>query len=171
MTAAVIGLPQLIVLLVALQRVGELVYARRNERRLLAAGGREVGAGHYPLFILLHGGWLAALFVLTPPNAPVSWPLLGLFVVLQMARIWVIVSLGRYWTTRIVTLAGAPLVRRGPYRYLRHPNYWIVALEVAVLPLAFGQWPIALVFTALNLPLLWHRSRVEEEALADRRTP
>jgi methyltransferase len=165
----VTGLPQLVVVLVALQRLLELLYSRRNERRLLAAGGREVGARHYPLFILLHGGWLAALFLLTPQDAPVIWPLLALFVGLQIGRVWVIVSLGRYWTTRIITLPGAPLVQRGPYRWLRHPNYWIVALEITVLPLAFGQWLIALVFTILNLALLRHRVRIEEAALADRR--
>lgn len=164
------GLPQLVVALVALQRVAEIAHSRRNERRLLAAGGREVGGRHYPLFIVLHGGWLASLFVFTPPDAAVHWPLLALFVVLQVGRIWVIATLGRYWTTRIITLSGTPLVRRGPYRLVRHPNYWIVTLEIAVLPLAFGQWQIALVFTALNLALLRHRVRMEEAALADRRS-
>ncbi|HEX2257446.1 MAG TPA: isoprenylcysteine carboxylmethyltransferase family protein [Afifellaceae bacterium] len=164
------GLPQLVFALVAVQRLLEIAYSRYNERRLLAAGAREVGARHYPLFMLLHGGWLVALFVSTPPDAPVSWSLLALFVFLQIGRVWVIASLGRYWTTRIVTVPGAPLVRRGPYRILRHPNYWIVALEIAVLPLAFGQWAIALIFTLLNLALLRHRVRVEEAALADRRT-
>jgi methyltransferase len=164
----VIGLPQLIVLLVALQRLAELVLSRRNERRLRQAGAREAGAGHYPLFVLLHGGWLVALFVLTPPDAPIVWPLLAFFIVLQAARVWVIATLGRYWTTRILTLPGAPLVRHGPYRFVRHPNYVVVGLELAVLPLAFGQWLIALVFTAINLPLMWHRIRVEDAALADR---
>jgi methyltransferase len=166
----VTGLPQLIVALVALQRLAELAYSRRNERRLLAAGGREAGARHYPLFVLLHGGWLAALFVLTPTEAPVSWPLLALFVALQIGRLWVIASLGRYWTTRIITVPGAPLVQSGPYRLVRHPNYWIVALEIAILPLAFREWLIALVFTILNLALLRHRVRIEDAALADRET-
>lgn len=162
------GLPQLIVLLVAAQRLGELVLARRNTARLLAHGGRELGRRHYPLFILLHGGWLAALFVLTPAGAPVSWPLLAAFAVLQGLRVWVVASLGPFWTTRIITVPDAPLVRRGPYRWLRHPNYLVVIAEIAVLPLAFGMAGLAVVFSVLNLALLAWRVRVEAGALAGR---
>jgi methyltransferase len=158
-----------LVLLVSLQRLAEVAWSRRNEQRLLAAGGIEVGAAHYPLFFVLHGSWLAALWLLVPANAPVIWPLLVLFALLQAARLWVITSLGRYWTTRIITVPGAPLVRRGPYRWLKHPNYFVVAGEIAVLPLAFGAWEIALLFSTLNALLLWHRIRVEEQALAPRR--
>ena len=118
---------------------------------------------------MLHGSWLAALWLLVPADAPVIWPLLVLFALLQAARLWVIASLGRYWTTRIITVPGAPLVRRGPYRWIKHPNYLVVAAEIAVLPLAFGAWEIALVFSALNALLLYHRIRVEEAALAPRR--
>ena len=160
------SLGQAIILLVALQRLAELIYARRNTQRLLTAGGKEAGSAHYPLFIILHGSWLLALFVLVPADAPIHWGLIGLFVALQMGRIWVIASLGGRWTTRVITLPNAPLVRRGPYRWLRHPNYLIVAAEIAVLPLAFGAWQIALVFTALNLPLLAYRIRVEDRALS-----
>ena len=158
-----------LVLLVAAQRLGEVVWARRNERRLRAAGGAEVGARHYPMFFVLHGSWLAALWLLVPPEAPVIWPLLVFFALLQVARVWVIASLGRYWTTRIISVREAPLVRRGPYRWLKHPNYLVVAGEIAVLPLAFGAWRVALVFSALNGLLLWHRIRVEDAALARRR--
>lgn len=158
-----------LVLLVAAQRLAEVALARRNERRLLARGAIEFGASHYPLFFVLHGSWLAALWVLAPVDAPVIWPLLVLFALLQAARLWVITSLGRYWTTRIVTVPGVPLVRRGPYRWIKHPNYLVVAAEIAVLPLAFGAWEIALLFSALNAVLLWHRIRVEEAALAPRR--
>ncbi len=163
------GLPQIVVLLVAAQRLGELVVAQRNTRRLLREGGREIGARHYPLFVLLHGGWLVAMFLLVPSSAPVSLPLLAIFVVLQLLRVWIVLTLGRYWTTRIVTVPGAPLVRRGPYRFLRHPNYVVVIGEIALLPLAFGAWQIALVFSILNLALLWHRIRIEDAALAARR--
>ncbi|MFQ5773613.1 MAG: isoprenylcysteine carboxyl methyltransferase family protein [Kiloniellaceae bacterium] len=163
------SLPQAVVLLVALQRLAELAYARRNTKRLRAAGGIEAGAGHYPLFVLLHGSWLAALFFLIPRAATANWWLLGLYLLLQAGRLWVIASLGPRWTTRIIVPPGAPLVRRGPYRFLRHPNYLIVAAEIAVLPLAFGAWELALVFTALNIPLLAYRIRVEERALAPRR--
>ncbi|WP_029007420.1 isoprenylcysteine carboxyl methyltransferase family protein [Azospirillum halopraeferens] len=165
------GLPQLIVLLVAAQRLIELVLARRNTARLLAAGAREEGAAHYPLFVALHAAWLVALFAAVPADAPVNGVLLALFVLLQAGRVWVIASLGRFWTTRVVTLPGAPLVRRGPYRLVRHPNYLIVAAELAVLPLAMGQVAIAVLFSLLNVPLTWHRIRVEERALAPRAAP
>ncbi len=160
------GLAQIVILLVALQRLAELGYARRNARRLLAAGGVEHGAGHYPLFVALHGAWLAALFVLVPAEAPADWGLLGLYGLLQLGRLWVIASLGGRWTTRVIVVPGAPLVTRGPYRFLRHPNYLVVALEIPVLPLAFGAWQIALGFGLANLALLAHRIRVEERALA-----
>jgi methyltransferase len=163
------GLPQILVLLVALQRLGELLLARRNTQRLLAQGAREVGRGHYPFFILLHGSWLLAIFLAAPPVGALSYPLLLLFLLLQAGRIWVVASLGGYWTTRVITLPGAPLVRRGPYRYLKHPNYLIVIGEIAVLPLTFGLWEIALLFSLANLLLLFHRVRVEERALLARR--
>ena len=117
---------------------------------------------------MLHAAWLAALVYYTPPGTPVSTPWLTVYIVLQFARIWVIASLGRFWTTRIITRAGTALVRRGPYRYVRHPNYAIVTAEIAVLPLVFGHWPIALVFSLLNLLVLRERIRVENEALAER---
>lgn len=161
-----IGLPQIVALLVALQRLGELVYARRNTKRLLAAGAVEHGARHYPLFVALHGGWLAALAVLVAPAAPVDWALLGLYGLLQLGRLWAMTSLGPRWTTRVIALPGAPLVGRGPYRFARHPNYLVVALEIPLLPLAFGAWQIALGFGLANLALLAHRIRVEDRALA-----
>ncbi len=164
-----LGPPQVIVLLVAAQRLAELVYARRNARRLLAEGGIEHGAGRYPLMVLLHAVWLAALFGLVPPGAPVSWPLIGVYLVLQAARLWVLASLGRFWTTRVITVPDAPLVRRGPYRWIRHPNYLIVAAEIALLPLAFGAWELALGFSLANAAVLADRIRIEEKALAPRR--
>lgn len=158
-----------LLLAVLAQRIGELVYARRNEARLKAAGGIEHGAGHYPLVVGLHGAWLLALWLLVPASQPVDWWLLGAFGLAQLGRLWVLASLGRWWTTRVITLPGAPLVRRGPYRYLRHPNYLVVAAEIALLPLAFGAWEIALVFSVLNAVLLAWRIRIENAALADRR--
>lgn len=155
---------------VAVQRIGELVLARRNTARLLASGGIEVGARHYPLFVLLHGSWLLALlFWVSKVDAPVSWPLIGVFVVLQLGRVWVLATLGPYWTTRIISIPDRPLITNGPYRLVRHPNYWIVVGEIAVLPLAFGSWPIAIVFSLLNAILLRHRIRVEDSALNERR--
>ena len=155
--------------LVAAQRVAEAVYAERNTRTLKAGGAQEIGAGHYPLLVLLHAAWLAAMFLLVRADTPISWPWLSVYVALQGVRVWVIASLGRYWTTRIITLEAAPLVARGPYRWLRHPNYAVVVAEIAVLPLAFGAWRIALAFSVLNLALLAWRIRIEERALAPRR--
>jgi len=159
-----------VLILVALQRLVELLYARRNTARLLARGAQEVGAGHYPLILLLHAAWLAAMALTIPPATPPHWPLLGLYLLLQVARLWAIASLGPYWTTRIVTLPDAQLVRRGPYRFLRHPNYLVVALELAVLPLAFGAWQLAAVFTLLNAAVLALRIKVENAVLAERRS-
>jgi methyltransferase len=164
------GLAQWLVVAVAVQRLGELVLARRNTKNLLAAGGLESGAGHYWLIVGLHGGWLAAIFVAISPGAAVNWWLVGAFGVLQIGRIWVIASLGRFWTTRIITVPGAPLVRRGPYRWMRHPNYLIVAGEIAVLPLAFGAWRIALGFSLANMVLIAWRIRIENATLESRRT-
>ena len=163
------GLIHLVVALVALQRVAELIYARRNERNLLAAGGIETGARHYPLFVMLHAGWLGALALLIEADRPVSALLLAVFVLLQAARIWIVATLGRFWTTRIITVPDQPLVTAGPYRFLRHPNYVVVVGELAILPLAFGAWGLALLFSVLNGLLLAHRIRVENAALAPRR--
>lgn len=157
-----------ILALVVLQRLGELVVANRNTARLMARGAREVGAAHYPLFILLHASWLVAIALTTPLDRQPNWPLIGVFVLLQGLRIWVVTTLGPYWTTRVITLDDAPLVRKGPFRLVRHPNYWVVCGEIAVLPLAFGNWPVALVWTLLNAILLRHRIRVETEALGSR---
>jgi methyltransferase len=158
-----------IIALVALQRLVELVAATRNTRALLSRGGVEHGASHYPLIVLLHAAWLLSLLFLVPADAPLSWFWLGIFLVLQGLRLWVVASLGPYWTTRVITLPEAPLVRRGPYRFLRHPNYVVVAAEIAVLPLVFGAWRIALVFSLLNAMMLAWRIRIEEQALTPRR--
>lgn len=154
--------------LVALQRLAELAIAARNTRRLLSRGGREIGASHYPLFVVLHASWLAAILLTVPRSTEPSWGLLAIFAVLQVLRLWVMASLGSFWTTRIITLDGAPLVRRGAYRWMRHPNYWIVVGEIALLPLAFGAWHVALIWSVLNALLLRHRIRLENAALGAR---
>jgi methyltransferase len=160
----------IVLLLVATQRLAELVYARHNTRRLLARGATESGAGHYPLLVALHTLWLAALAVFVPADTAPVWSLLAVFAVLQALRVWVLFTLGRYWTTRIITLPGAPLVRRGPYRLVRHPNYLVVAGEILVLPLAFGAWEIAVIFSLANAAILALRIRCEERALRPRRS-
>lgn len=166
---AAVGSPLVWILaFVVAQRLAELALARTNTRRLIARGGREVGRAHYPLFILLHGSWLLAIAATVPLETQPVWSLVGVFAVLQALRIWVIVTLGRYWTTRIITLDAAPLIRHGPFRWVRHPNYWIVAGEIAILPLAFGAWEIALGFSILNALLVRHRIQVETAALMPR---
>lgn len=155
--------------LVALQRVAELLYAARNTRRLLTAGGIESGAIQYPFIVLMHAAWLASMALFIPPATVPNWWLIGLYALLQPLRVWTIATLGPYWTTRIITVPGAPLVRGGPYRLLRHPNYAVVCAEIAILPLAFGAVEIAIVFSILNASLLSWRIRTEERVLRERR--
>ena len=150
---------------VTLQRLAELALANRNTRQLRAAGAIEYGRRHYPAIVTLHAAWLAGLWGLGY-GSPVDRVFLMGFAVLQGARIWVIASLGRRWTTRVMVLAGEPLVRRGPYRFLRHPNYLVVALEIAVVPLALGLPRYAAVFFVLNVVVLLVRIRAENTALA-----
>ena len=154
-----------ILALVTLQRLGELVLARRNTRLLLANGAYEASPGHYPLIVAVHGLWLIALWLLAP-GRPIVWPLIALFILLQLARLWVLATLGKRWTTRIIVTPGAPLVAGGPFRFVRHPNYLVVVLEIAVLPLAFGLWELAVIFSLLNAVVLAIRIRAEEKALA-----
>lgn len=155
--------------LIIVSRLAEMAVAERNTRRLRAEGWREVGARHYPLFIALHASLLAALALTTPLHRQPAWALVAALAVLQALRFWTIASLGPLWTTRVLTRDDVPLGRRGPYRFIAHPAYMVVSVEVAVLPLAFGNWPVALIWTALNALLLRHRIRIEDAVLAGRR--
>lgn len=150
-----------------IQRLAELVLARRNHRALLARGAIEVGERHYNAFVALHAGWLLALVVTIDPRASMSIPLLSVFGLLQCGRIWVIATLGTRWTTRVMVLPGATRIRGGPYRFVDHPNYLIVCGEIAVVPLVFGAWTLAVVASVLNLLLLRKRLVVENQALAE----
>jgi methyltransferase len=153
-----------ILALVTLQRLGELWLSNRNTRRLIAKGAREHSPGHYPLIVAVHAAWLVALWWLAL-NRPVDGFWLAIFLAVEFARIWVLVSLGPRWTTRIIVIPDAPLVRRGPYRFVNHPNYLVVVAEIAVLPLVFGLWKVALVFTLLNAAILAIRIPAENAAL------
>lgn len=158
-------LPALVfVAFLVLQRGGELIVARRNTRRLLARGAVEHGAAHYPLIVALHATWLLAIAVLGWSN-PVSPGWLAVFAILQALRLWVLVSLGPRWTTRIIVL-DEPLVVRGPYRWVSHPNYLVVIAEIAVAPMVLGLWPVAVVFSVLNAGVLAIRIRAENAALS-----
>jgi methyltransferase len=161
-----------LLLFVTLQRLAELVHARRNTRRLLTEGAVEIGAAHYPLLVLLHAAWLASLwFWLSSGRAELDTLAAIAYLLVQLLRIWVMASLGRYWTTRILVPVAAPLVQRGPYRFLKHPNYLVVAAEIALLPLALGAWTLAVLFSVLNAAAVSWRIRIEEASLALRRHP
>ena len=156
---------QTALVLVILQRTGELILAGANTRRLLRLGAIEIDRRGYKWFVALHAAWLSALAATVPAAAPPRWPLLVAFILLQAGRVWVIASLGRRWTTRLIVLPEAPSVTRGPYRWLSHPNYLIVAGEIAILPLAFDALAIAVGFSACNALLLLRRVRLEQAAL------
>lgn len=157
-------LPYIIMALVTAQRLAELVIAASNTRYQRALGAIEIGRAHYPVMVALHASWLAVLW-LTVGGQPVSLPLLGVFVLLQALRIWVLATLGRRWTTRIIVRPGAPLVTGGPFRFIRHPNYCVVVGEIAVLPLVFGLVWVAVIWSLLNAAMLWVRIRSESQAL------
>ena len=154
----------LILAVVTLERLAELALARRNTRRLLARGAVESGESHYPLLVGLHAAWLVGLWLMAW-DRPANLVLLALYGVALAFRIWTMASLGERWTTRIITLPGAARVRRGPYRFMPHPNYVVVVVEIAVLPLMFGLAAYAAVFSLLNASALWVRIRAEEAAL------
>jgi methyltransferase len=160
-----------IVGLIVLSRLAELFWSARTTRQLLARGGFEAGAGQYQYFVLLHVAWLATVLFVTPPDRATVWPLVGVLALLQFARIWTIISLGAYWTTKVVVVPHQPDIRKGPYAIATHPAYLIASLEIAVLPLAFGEIIVAAVFVVLNTFLLAWRVRVEDEALAIARRP
>ena len=156
--------PYWIMAFVTLQRLSELIIARRNTRRLMAAGATEYGRDHYPVMVTLHAAWLVVLW-LSVGQRPVNLMLLGIFAVLQALRVWVLAVLGPRWTTRIIVLPGAALVARGPFRWVSHPNYCVVTAEIAVLPLTFGLIGIAAEFTLLNAAMLYVRIGTEARAL------
>lgn len=159
MTAA-----EFILALVTLQRAGELVLSHYNTRRLMARGAVEVAPRHYPLMVAVHAGWLISLWVFGH-DRPVKIAALLIYLMLQGLRIWVMRTLGPRWTTRIIVLPGESLVSAGPYRFLAHPNYAVVAGEIAVLPLVLGLPLAAILFTALNSAVLAIRIRAENRAL------
>lgn len=159
-----------ILIYIVVQRLGELVYANRNTRRLLSEGGEEFGADHYQYFIFLHSAWLAVIFLMVDPLHTLNPVLLALFVSTQILRVWTLASIGRWWTTRIISAPHFDLARRGPYKFLNHPNYLVVVLEIAIVPLLMGLPWVALVFSILNAVLLRHRIGVENKVLAQRKT-
>lgn len=161
----------LAVVLVAGQRLFELRLSRRNEKRLRARGAIERGRGHYPFMVAVHVLWLVSTLVeglLRGPALPVYWPVpLALFLLVQPLRYWAVFSLGDNWNTKVLVVPGAKPVRSGPYRYLDHPNYVVVVVEILTFPLIFGAWLTALVFTVLNASVLRVRIKEENRALRE----
>lgn len=158
--------------LLVIQRLGELLLAKRNERWMKERGAQEIGQDHYKYIVLLHISFLLAVSVETALRGfslSIFWTvMLGIFVLAQFLRFWTIKSLGRFWNTKIIVLPDANVVKKGPYRYLKHPNYMIVVLEILSLPLIFSSYITAIVFTLLNgFLLLKVRIPIEEKALKD----
>lgn len=149
---------------IIVQRLAELLIAKRNTAALMARGAVEYGAEHYRYIVLLHTAWIVALVVFGF-NQPVHLGALVIFIMLQVFRVWILLSLGERWTTRIIVL-DEPLVAKGPFKWFRHPNYMLVVAEIFIAPLVLGLWPIAIIFSLLNAAMLFVRIRAEERALA-----
>jgi len=149
---------------IIVQRLSELVIAKRNTARLLTKGAYEVGASHYPVMVGMHSAWIACLMIVGHDES-VAFGWLALFAILQVFRLWILGSLGGRWTTRIIILE-EPLVVRGPFKYVSHPNYMLVVAEIIVAPMVLGLVWVAVAFTVLNAAMLWVRIGVEDKALA-----
>lgn len=154
----------IILFLVTLQRMSELIIAKRNTAGLMAKGAVEHGASHYPVMVVLHASWLAGLWYFGW-NAAIVWPFMAIYIALQAFRVWILATLGARWTTRILTVPNETLVAKGPYKFFRHPNYLLVLLEVPLLPLAFGLPWFAALYGMLNIAMLAWRIRIEDQAL------
>lgn len=154
----------LLLLAITLQRLGELAIAARNTRTLLAGGAYEAGRAQYPVMVAFHAAWLITLWIFGW-NQPLQFGFVAALLLLQAARFWVIATLGNRWTTRIIVVPGAPLVTSGPFRFVRHPNYLVVALELPLVSLALGLPWHALLFGIANLGVLAQRVRTEDDAL------
>jgi methyltransferase len=164
-----LGPAQIAAILVLVQRGAEELHSQRNTRRLLAEGAHEEGRDYYPVVAVTHLAWIAAIYLLVPADAAISVPLLVAYLVVQVVRYWVIGTLGRYWTHRIITVEGAPVVRAGPYRFVRHPNYWVTIVETFLLPAVFGAYALGAIMGVVWTAVVMYKIRLEDGALAARR--
>ncbi|MGG1675205.1 isoprenylcysteine carboxyl methyltransferase family protein [Neobacillus sp. NRS-1170] len=151
------------------QRIVELLVAKNNESWMMQRGAIEFGEGHYRFMVLMHSLFFISLLLeklLFNRGLSIVWPLiLIIFVLAQLFRIWVIASLGRFWNTKIIVLPDAPAIRKGPYRYMKHPNYFVVTIELLVIPSLFSAYLTAFLFMIINAIMLDIRIREEENAL------
>lgn len=161
----------IIVSFVIAQRLIEVLIAKRNAKIMLSKGAFEVGASHYPFMILLHVTFFISLItevlLFNRTLSPLFIYLIVLFGFVQLLRIWCLTSLGSYWNTKIIVLPGANVVKKGPYVYIRHPNYLVVCIEILVLPIIFQAYFTAICFTILNIIMLSVRIPIEEKALRE----
>ena len=160
----------LFILAVGVERLVELVVAQRNAAWSIAHGGKEFGRDHYPAMVSMHALLLVSCAVEVwdlrrPFISWLGWPMVALVVLSTVVRWWCVTVLGKHWNPRLIVIPGAPLVRRGPYRWLHHPNYAAVAVEVAALPLVHSAWLTAIVFSIANALMLSVRIRAENAAL------
>ncbi|MFA5958471.1 isoprenylcysteine carboxyl methyltransferase family protein [Hyphomicrobium sp.] len=169
MTIDSIGWPQAVALMLLLQRGLEELYSQRNTRALTAQGAREVGRSYYPVVATTHLAWIASIYFLISSDAPIYTALAVVYLTLQIIRYWVIGTLGRYWTHRIFTLDKAPIVCRGPYRLIRHPNYAVTIAETFLLPMVFGCFALGVIMGAVWSAVLAYKIVLEDEGLFERR--
>ncbi len=162
----------ILIFILATQRIAELFISKRNEAWLKSQGGYEVGAEHYKYMVLLHLTWFVAMvaehYIRNTSLSPMWQVWLAVILVAQLGRYSVMTTLGKFWNTRIIVVPNAPLVKKGLYRYVKHPNYWIVGTEIAIVPLLFELYITSLLYTILNTMMLVVRIRVEETALAQK---
>jgi methyltransferase len=160
----------LFILAIGAERLVELVVSRRNANWSIANGGREFGRGHYPVMVTMHTlllvACIAEVALLHQPFVPwLGWPMIGVVALSTVLRWWCVAVLGKHWNPRLIVIPEAPLVHRGPYRFLHHPNYAAVTAEVAALPLVHSAWLTAIVFSIANALVLNVRIRAENAAL------
>ena len=160
-----------VISIVILQRLIELLIAKRNEKRLLSQGAYEAGAAHYPVMVAMHIAFFVSLItevmLFSRPLSALWDVFLIIFLIAQIMRIWCLISLGKFWNTKIIILPGADIVRKGPYKWVRHPNYLIVTTELLILPLMFSSYFTVIIFTLLNGWMLAVRIPAEEKALKE----
>lgn len=169
MISDTIGLPQIVAFLILLQRGAEELYSAHNTRALIASGAEEAGRSYYPVVATTHLAWIAGLFFLVPATATASATLATIYIALQGVRYWIIGTLGRFWTHRILTLKDAPIIRSGPYKYARHPNYAVTIAETVLLPAVFGNLALGIIMGAVWAAVLAYKIELEDKALSARR--